>query len=219
MCLVPMNVKVVLLRAPPQVNNGCRSIPVQRRVRIFLFLTASSFSHVLRIPHCPPKLLPKMALQRELSRIVQAGTSATVGIAVSALTSGAGALALPPPLGLNTTELFPMASTFKVPLACVVLRMVDAGELQLTDMIQLGLRDVRPGTGVLTLKLLENQGSPGVVGLGGVGSGGTPACADPAPATAHRALRRPEFIMQPVETTSGMWGKWPDGFKLAFFSE
>eukprot|EP00931_Biecheleriopsis_adriatica_P115482 TRINITY_DN91270_c0_g1_i1.p1 TRINITY_DN91270_c0_g1~~TRINITY_DN91270_c0_g1_i1.p1 ORF type:complete len:434 (-),score=72.89 TRINITY_DN91270_c0_g1_i1:53-1354(-) len=92
------------------------------------------------------------ALKRELSRIVQ-GTTGTVGLAVTALTGGASSATI----GLNSGELFPMASTFKVPMACVVLRLVDEGKLRLTEEIQLSVSDVRPGTGVLTMKLLSNQ--------------------------------------------------------------
>jgi len=99
------------------------------------------------------------ALLRELTRIAGAGTTAVVGAAVTSLSCGK----LESPVGLNTTELFPMASTFKVPMACVLLRDVDEGKLKLTDTIKLGLADARPGTGVLTMKLLvDGQNSPDV---------------------------------------------------------
>ncbi|CAJ1454647.1 unnamed protein product [Effrenium voratum] len=90
-------------------------------------------------------------LEAEFQRIAE-GTSGTVGIAVSLLSQEKTELT-----GLRTHELFPMASTFKVPLACVVMRMVDSGDLQLNDELELTLSDVRPGTGVLTMRLLKDQ--------------------------------------------------------------
>mmetsp|Transcript_12922 Transcript_12922/g.40774 ORF Transcript_12922/g.40774 Transcript_12922/m.40774 type:complete len:352 (+) Transcript_12922:133-1188(+) len=98
------------------------------------------------------------SLLAELGRIAQAGTTGTIGFAVAhMLQRGGGSLV--PPVGLRTGELFPMASTFKVPMACVVLRMVDEGRMKLTDEIRLSLSDVRPGTGVLSARLLQNGGA------------------------------------------------------------
>lgn len=93
-------------------------------------------------------------LERELGRIAK-GTMGTVGLAVTVLRPNTSAATA----DLNADKLFPMAYTFKVPMACVVLRFVDEGRMRLTDEIQLELSDVRPGTGVLTTKLLNNHGT------------------------------------------------------------
>ena len=47
-------------------------------------------------------------------------------------------------------EAFPMASTYKVPIATRLLRMVDRGETALTKMITIGPDDLHPGSGTLS---------------------------------------------------------------------
>src|SRR5437867_2212356 len=55
-------------------------------------------------------------------------------------------------------ERFPMASTFKIPIAVELLERVDRGELKLDQMIELKPSDLHPGSG--TLSYLFNK--PGV---------------------------------------------------------
>ena len=43
---------------------------------------------------------------------------------------------------MNGEERFPMASTYKVPIATQILTMVDQGDLALTDMIEIEQEDV-----------------------------------------------------------------------------
>lgn len=62
-------------------------------------------------------------------------------------------------VSLNGMESFPMASTFKVPVAVQVLTRVDRGELRLDSMIVVRPGDLHPGSGTLT-PLFNN---PGVV--------------------------------------------------------
>eukprot|EP00930_Biecheleria_cincta_P070448 TRINITY_DN58084_c0_g1_i1.p1 TRINITY_DN58084_c0_g1~~TRINITY_DN58084_c0_g1_i1.p1 ORF type:complete len:134 (+),score=15.74 TRINITY_DN58084_c0_g1_i1:90-491(+) len=50
---------------------------------------------------------------------------------------------------------FPMASTFKVPLSLSLLKQVDAGTINLEEIVTLQLQDVRSGTGVLATHLLS----------------------------------------------------------------
>ena len=59
---------------------------------------------------------------------------------------------------LNGGERFPMASTFKVPIAVQLLDRVDRGEVRLDQMIELKPSDLHPGSG--TLAELFNK--PGV---------------------------------------------------------
>ncbi len=58
---------------------------------------------------------------------------------------------------LNADEAFPMASTYKVPIAVELLRRVDEGELALDDMIDLDLSDLSPGSGTLS-RLFDDPG-------------------------------------------------------------
>lgn len=88
-------------------------------------------------------------LQEELDRIADSA-NARVGICVTCIDE--------PSLraGVNGQGRFPMASTFKVPLAILVLRLVDAGVIRLDDSVDVKLTDVRPGTGVVTSQLLKS---------------------------------------------------------------
>ena len=61
-------------------------------------------------------------------------------------------------LFINRGERFPMASTFKVPVATELLRRVDAGQFRLDSMVHIVPSDLHPGSG--TLSQLFNQ--PGV---------------------------------------------------------
>lgn len=82
------------------------------------------------------------ALERELQRL---GTlsSGVMGVAALHLESGRNAF-------LNADEPFPMASTFKVPIAVELLQRVDEGKLDLAQMVEVERHDYAPGSGLLT---------------------------------------------------------------------
>jgi len=61
-------------------------------------------------------------------------------------------------VSLNAQERFPMASSYKIPIAIEVLQKVDDGELRLDQMVTLEAYDLHPGSG--TLSVLFNK--PGV---------------------------------------------------------
>ena len=90
-------------------------------------------------------------LNAEIERLA-AISEGTVGVAIVHLESGRS-------LYLNKTERFPMASTFKVPVAVEVLHRVDEGDFGLDSMITIQPGDLHPGSGTLT-NLFDN---PGVV--------------------------------------------------------
>jgi len=54
-------------------------------------------------------------------------------------------------------EPFPMASTYKVPIAVQLLTRVDRGEVSLADMVELGPQDLHPGSGTLS-RLFDDPG-------------------------------------------------------------
>lgn len=62
-------------------------------------------------------------------------------------------------VAVNGGERFPMASTYKVPIAVHLLARIDRGELALDDMIEVKASDLHPGDGILTALLHR----PGVV--------------------------------------------------------
>ena len=60
-------------------------------------------------------------------------------------------------LFVNRGEPFPMASTFKVPIAVQLLTRVDSGQLRLDSMITIRPSDLHPGSGTLT-NLFDDPG-------------------------------------------------------------
>ncbi len=90
-------------------------------------------------------------LNSQIERLA-AISEGTVGVAIVHLESGRS-------LFLNKSERFPMASTFKVPVAVEVLHRIDQGDFTLDSMITIQPGDLHPGSGTLT-NLFDN---PGVV--------------------------------------------------------
>ncbi|HSO73512.1 MAG TPA: class A beta-lactamase [Blastocatellia bacterium] len=80
-------------------------------------------------------------LEREIARLAKA-SGGVVGATAIHLQTGRR-------VSLNGAERFPMASTFKVPLAVQLLTRVDKGELKLDQMIEVKLSDLHPGSGTL----------------------------------------------------------------------
>ena len=90
------------------------------------------------------------ALADEIERLSR-GSGGVVGVSAYHLESGRR-------VSLRGGERFPMASSYKVPIAVELLRLVDAGELTLDQMVALKPGDLHPGSG--TLGSLFNK--PGV---------------------------------------------------------
>ena len=88
-------------------------------------------------------------LEAELARLAPE-SGGTMGIAALHLESGRAVY-------LNPDQSFPMASTYKVPIAVQLLTRVDRGELDLQDMIPLSAEDLHPGSGTLT-RLFDEPG-------------------------------------------------------------
>ncbi|WP_420442632.1 class A beta-lactamase [Candidatus Palauibacter sp.] len=57
----------------------------------------------------------------------------------------------------NEDERFPMASTYKVPIAVQLLSRVDRGEITLADMVELEPGDIHPGSGTIS-NLFDDPG-------------------------------------------------------------
>ena len=87
-------------------------------------------------------------LERELARLAKVG-GGVVGVTAIHLETGRR-------VSLGGSDRFPMASTFKVPIAVQLLTRVDAGEVKLDQMIEIKQNDLHPGSG--TLSELFNKG-------------------------------------------------------------
>jgi beta-lactamase class A len=75
-------------------------------------------------------------LERELERLSEL-SGGTMGIAAIHLESGTAVYQ-------NPDDAFPMASTYKVPIAVKLMERVEAGEISLTDMIEIQPWDIAP---------------------------------------------------------------------------
>jgi beta-lactamase class A len=90
-----------------------------------------------------------MRLQREIVRL-SAISGGKVGVGVIHLESGR-------ELFINADEPYPMASTYKVPIAVRLLTLVDSGKVRLDSMIAIKPSDLHPGSGTLT-SLFDDPG-------------------------------------------------------------
>jgi beta-lactamase class A len=90
-------------------------------------------------------------LVREIERL-EPISGGTIGVAAVHLETGRAVY-------VNADEPFPMASTYKVPIAVQLLTRVDRGEIALSDMIEIQAGDLHPGSGTLA-HLFDD---PGVV--------------------------------------------------------
>ncbi|MEK6284851.1 MAG: class A beta-lactamase [Acidobacteriota bacterium] len=87
-------------------------------------------------------------LEREIAR-VSAVSGGVVGVTAIHLETGRR-------VSMNGSDRFPMASTFKVPIAVQLLTRIDKGEVKLDQMIDIKQSDLHPGSG--TLSDLFNKG-------------------------------------------------------------
>ena len=87
-------------------------------------------------------------LEREIVRVSEVA-GGVVGVSAIHLETGR-------QVSMNGTERFPMASSFKVPIAVQLLTRIDKGEVKLDQMIEIKQSDLHPGSG--TLSDLFNKG-------------------------------------------------------------
>jgi beta-lactamase class A len=94
---------------------------------------------------------PQRRIEQEIARIA-ATAKATVGVYAQQLGTGE-------TIGFNAEQRFPMASVYKLPIALQMLRLVEGGEFDLADLIEVPSTDISPGSGLIKEQLLE----PGVI--------------------------------------------------------
>src|SRR6185369_10556649 len=87
-------------------------------------------------------------LEREIARLSKV-SGGVVGVTAIHLETGRR-------VSMNGSDRFPMASTFKVPIAVQLLTRVDKGVVKLDQMIEINQSDLHPGSG--TLMDLFNKG-------------------------------------------------------------
>lgn len=98
------------------------------------------------VPAQDPALL---RLHAELERI-EPLAGGRLGVAAIHLESGR-------QVYLHGDESFPMASTYKVPIAVQLFTLIDRGERSLSEMVELRPEDLHPGSGTIS-RLLDDPG-------------------------------------------------------------
>ncbi|MEW6209408.1 MAG: class A beta-lactamase [Acidobacteriota bacterium] len=81
-------------------------------------------------------------LEREMARLARVGGGTVGATAIHLETQRR--------VSINGGERFPMASTFKVPIAVQLFTRIDQGEVRLEDMIEIKQKDLHPGSGTLS---------------------------------------------------------------------
>jgi len=97
----------------------------------------------------------RQRLEQEISRLSNL-SGGKLGVYAQHIESGKRIFQLP-------DEKFPMASSYKIPIAVELLTKVDSGKLSLDQMIELTLDDLHPGSGMLSERFnWPNVKKPGV---------------------------------------------------------
>lgn len=109
-------------------------------LKVFASLAVACALGATALPQAPSDPLDR--LEREIARLSHVA-GGTVGATAIHLETGRR-------VSVNGGDRFPMASTFKVPIAVQLLHKVDRRELNLDDLVSLKASDLHPGSGTLT---------------------------------------------------------------------
>lgn len=101
------------------------------------------FVAVLPLLAAPPTDPALARVEQQIAWVSSQSTDAVVGVNATQIESGRS-------VALHGAQAFPMASTFKIPVAVQILSLVDEGKLSLDTMVTLGPGDLHPGSGTLS---------------------------------------------------------------------
>ena len=88
-------------------------------------------------------------LDKEIQRLEEL-SGGKLGIGIIHLESGTS-------LFYNENEMFPMASTYKIPVAIKVLQRIENGDFALDSLVHISAKDIHPGSGTIS-RLLDDPG-------------------------------------------------------------
>lgn len=126
-----------------------QTIPGRRTRRFRPALPAAAAALLFAASPALPQGGTETLLEEEWGRI-EPLSGGKLGLAAIHLETGRTAF-------LHPDEAFPMASTYKVPIAVEMLRRVDAGEFALEDLVEVDAGDLSPGSGMIS-RLLDDPG-------------------------------------------------------------
>ncbi|WP_419943137.1 class A beta-lactamase [Candidatus Palauibacter sp.] len=117
------------------------------RLRTSLALATLAVGLLSALPVTAQSVMPAgdAGLGRLLAEIerLAPNSGGTVGVGAVHLETGRA-------VWFNEDERFPMASSYKVPIAVQLLSRVDRGEITLADMVELEPTDIHPGSGTIS---------------------------------------------------------------------
>ncbi len=126
-------------------------------VMIAVFITLSSLvlAQKSKIGTAVSVDLPKQRIEQEIARL-SALSGGLLGVTAIHIESGNR-------LSQNGSVWFPMASSYKVPIAIQLLNRVDSGKYSLDQFIEVKMTDLHPGSGMLSERFnWPNAVTPGV---------------------------------------------------------
>jgi beta-lactamase class A len=135
---------------PRRLKTVVTTMNFVRRLSAFSACSAAIMLGTTALAQTPARVdanLPR--LEQEISRLATAA-GGKMGVAAIHLETGRAVY-------LNRHEPFPMASSYKVPVAVQLLTRVDRHEIRLDSMITLRPGDLHPGSGTLT-ELFDDPG-------------------------------------------------------------
>jgi beta-lactamase class A len=108
---------------------------------VFVFLLCSAAA--AQTPRSTATDISRQRLESEIARLAKSA-GGTLGVSAIHVESGRS-------VSFNGSERFPMASTYKVPIAVQLLSRVDRGEVKLDQMVELKPSDIRPNGTIRSL--------------------------------------------------------------------
>ena len=121
----------------------------------FLFAITTGFAQKKKETAVPAPPSSLQRLEQEIGRLSNL-SGGKLGVYALHIETGKKVYQLP-------EEKFPMASSYKIPIAVELLTKVDSGKLSLDQMIELTLDDLHPGSGMLSERFnWPNVKKPGV---------------------------------------------------------
>ena len=121
------------------------------KIAAFIFVLALPAGLLGQEPGSPVLDVAFQRLEMEIGRAAKQAEG-TVGVSAVHFESGVR-------ISFNAGERFPMASTYKIPIAVQVFTLVDRRELSLDRMMEVKQNDLHPGSGILTTTLSK----PGLI--------------------------------------------------------
>ena len=124
-------------------------------ITVLLFVAFAGHSQKAKLTPTQALVKSQIRLELELKRLSEI-SGGIVGIEAIHVESGQ-------VVSQNSKDRFPMASSYKIPIAIQLLTRIDSGKVSLDDLIEIQKSDLHPGSGMLSDRFnWPNSLKPGV---------------------------------------------------------